>query len=379
MVIGLLGLSAIGESVCDMLGARDGVRVKYVCCPDRPVRFDAVVTRELRDVLEDPEVEAVAELSSSEAPALDQVRQCLLAGKHVVTSNKPLMANHWNELMGLAAEQGLRLRFGSAAGGGIEWIPAIERCKRADTIHEISGIMNGTTNFILDAMHNSPASFQIALNRSKDFGYAELDTAADIDGLDSLRRLILSANTAFDVSIPPEQVLVRGIRGIQRRDVETFLAHGICCRLIASAEHYADGLAAVVEPTLVDLKDPEASVHSNFNYLTMISRQAGKQSFFGQGAGRYPTAYHVVQDLLDVAAGCAKPAGHPRLDTHVDNRTFVRKYYIRTAVSEPWLWSRTEERWESGVITCRLSAQEIHAWAAEARMKDPELFFAALR
>lgn len=379
MVIGMLGLGAIGESVCEMLGTRCGVRVKYVCRPERQVRFDAIVTRELRDLLEDPEVEAVAELSGTAAPALDQVRQCLLAGKHVVTSNKPLMANHWNELMTLAAERGLCLRYGGAAGGGISWIPAIERSKRADTIHEISGIMNGTTNFILDTMHVSPASFQTALNRSQDFGYAEIDTAADVDGLDSLHRLILSANTAFDVSITPEQVLVRGIRCLQRRDVETFLAHGLCCRLIASAEHYADGLAAVVEPTLVDRKDPESTVHSNFNLLTMISRQAGKQSFFGQGAGRYPTAYNVVQDLLDVAAGCAEPARLPRIDTSVDNRTFVRKYYIRTAVSEPWLWSRTEERWETGVITCRLSAQDVHAWAAEARMKDPDLFFAALR
>lgn len=379
MVIGLLGLGVIGESVCEMLDARSGIRVKYVCRPERAVRFETTVTRELRDLLEDPEVEAVAELSCSVEPALEQVRQCLLAGKHVVTSNKPLMANHWNELMRLAAERDLCLRFGGAAAGGIAWIPAIERCCRADTVHEISGIMNGTTNYILDAMHLSPVNFQTALNRSKDFGYAEIDTAADVDGFDSLHRLILSANTAFDVSIPPEQVLVRGIRCIQRRDVETFLAHGFCCRLIASAEHYADGLAAVVEPTLVEMKDPEAAVHSNINLLTMVSRQAGKQSFFGQGAGRYPTAYNVVQDLLDVAAGRAEPARLPRIDTRVDNRTFVRKYYIRTAVSEPWLWSRTEERWESGVITCRLSAQDLHAWAAEARMKDPELFFAALR
>ena len=379
MVIGVLGLGPIGESVCEMLGSKSGIRVKYVCCPERPVRFPATVTRELRDLTEDPEVDTVLELSAEIHPALEQVQQCLLAGKHVVTCNKPLLAFHWNELMALAARQGVCLRYGGAAAGGLAWIPAIERCKRADTIHEISGIMNGTTNYILDAMHLAHASFQTALFFFNDTATTEIYTASDVDGLDSLHRLILSANTAFDVSIPPEEVLVRGIRCIQRRDVETFLAHGFCCRLIASAEHYAERLAAVVEPTLVELKDHEAAVHSNFNLLTMVSRQAGKQSFFGQGAGRYPTAYNVVQDLLDVAAGRAEPPGPPRIETHVDNRTFVRKYYIRTAVSEPWLWSRTEERWETGVITCRLSAQEVHAWAAEARGRDPELFFAALR
>ena len=379
MIIGLLGLGNLGGGVYEMLSAREDIQVKYVLCQTQRTRIDATVVRDLQQILDDPEVDAVAELVGGLETGLDLVRRSLLAGKHVVTANKHLIHRCQRELLDLARQQGVFLRFTAAAGGGIGWLTGLERCKRADTIHEVTGIFNGTTNYILDTMHTSPVTFKAALSRAQDFGYAEKDPAFDLDGLDSQIKLVISANVAFDVSLDPDQVLVRGIRGIQRRDVETFLAHGFRCRLLASAEHYANSLAAVVEPTLVEQRDLEAAVHSNYNLLTFISRHAGKQSFYGQGAGRYPAAYNVVQDLLDIASGRLSYTSSSRPIDPIDNRTFVRQYYVRTSLSEPWLWTRTEERCESGVITCRLPAVEMHAWAAEARQKDPELFFAALR
>ena len=380
MVIGLLGLGTIGGGVYEMLSARKDLRVKYVCCLGRADQVtDAIVTRDFQDILKDPEVDTVVELIGGTDPALEYVSQSLRAGKHVVTANKHLIAGNYMFLRQLALDNGVSLRYTAAAGGGIGWLTALERCRRADVIHEVSGILNGTTNYILDTMHLSPVSFQAALSRAQDFGYAEHDPSADIDGWDSMHKLVISANVAFGVSIRPQEVLVKGIRSIQRRDIDTFLAHGYCCRLLASAEHYAQSIAAVVEPTLVETKDMEAAVHSNYNLISFVSRHAGKQSFYGQGAGRYPTAYNVVQDLLDVAATRAGGYSETADCVSVDNRTFVRQYYIRTSLSDPWLWGRTEERWETGIITCRLAATELHAWAAEARQKDPELFFAALR
>ena len=379
MVIGLLGLGTVGGGVYEMLASRPDIRVKYICCLERPDNVSAIVTRDLNQILEDPEVDTVVELMGGLDPALDYVTRSLKAGRHVVTANKLLLAHHYGELRKLALEQGVSLRYTAAAGGGIGWLTALERCRRADVIHEVSGIVNGTTNYILDTMHLSPVSFQAALSRAQDFGYAEKDPSADIDGWDSMHKLVISANVAFGTCLKPEQVLVRGIRTIQRRDIDTFLAHGYCCRLLATAEHYADTYTAVVEPTLVEQKDMEAAVHSNYNLISFVSRQAGKQSFYGQGAGRYPTAYNVVQDLIDVAAMRAGGFSATGEDARVDNRSYVRQYYLRTSVSDPWLWGRTEERWETGIITCRLAASELHAWAAEATQKDPELFFAALR
>ena len=379
MVIGLLGLGTVGGGVYEMLASRSDIQVKYICCLERPDNVSAIVTRDLNEILADPEVDTVVELMGGLDPALDYVTRSLQAGRHVVTANKLLLAHHYGELRKLALEQGVSLRYTAAAGGGIGWLTALERCRRADVIHEVSGIMNGTTNYILDTMHLSPVSFQAALSRAQDFGYAEKDPSADIDGWDSMHKLVISANVAFGTCLKPEQVLVRGIRTIQRRDIDTFLAHGYCCRLLATAEHYADSYTAVVEPTLVEQKDMEAAVHSNYNLISFVSRQAGKQSFYGQGAGRYPTAYNVVQDLIDVAAMRSGGFSATVEDPRVDNRSFVRQYYLRTSVSDPWLWGRTEERWETGIITCRLAASELHAWAAEARQKDPELFFAALR
>ena len=379
MVIGLLGLGNLGGGVYEMLAARDDIQVKYVLSQGQPERISAIHVRDLQVILDGPEVDTVVELVGGLETGLDFVRRSLLVGKHVVTANKHLIHRYQRELLDLARQQGVFLRFTAAAGGGIGWLTGLERCKRADTIHEITGIFNGTTNYILDTMQTSPVSFQAALGRAQDFGFADRDPSFDLDGRDSMVKLVISANVAFDVVIDPDQVLVRGIRSIQRRDVETFLAHGFWCKLLASAEHYANSLAAVVEPTLVEQKDLEAAVHSNYNLLTLVARHAGKQSFYGQGAGRYPAAYNVVQDLLDIASGRLSYTSSSRPTDPIDNRTFVRQYYVRPSLSEPWLWTRTEERWETGVITCRLPASEMHAWAAEARQKDPELFFAALR
>ena len=138
-------------------------------------------------------------------------------------------------------------------------------------------------------------------------------------------------------------------------------------------------LCAVMLGSLFPAGALEASVPSNNNLISLRGKYIGDLSFYGQGAGRYPTAYNVVQDLIDVAAMRAGGFSATGEDARVDNRSYVRQYYLRTSVSDPWLWGRTEERWETGIITCRLAASELHAWAAEARQKDPELFFAALR
>ena len=377
MVIGLLGLGTVGGGVYEMLTARTDLRVKYVCCLEQPVLPVGKLTRDFGEILSDPEVDAVVEVMGGLHPAKELVFQALRAGKHVVTANKKLLAECYSELLAAAAEQGVALRCTAAVGGGIPWLNALERVKRADVIREFSGIMNGTTNYILDLMQTSSVSFDDALSQAQALGYAERDPSTDIDGEDTQNKLVVSVNIAFDACIGKSDILVRGIRGVSAEDVETFRRHGLCCRFIASAIREQGVISAVVQPTLVRQNDMASAVHSNYNLITCVSRHAGKQSFYGQGAGRYPTAYNVVVDLLDVQAGKRGFYSAQCLPATVDNSALCCRFYVRAGKPHPWLQAHTESVWESGVVTAPVPVQELHAWAAAH--PDACLFFAALR
>lgn len=377
MVIGLLGFGTVGGGVYEMLTSRADLRVKYVCCLEQPVLPVGKLTRDFDEILSDPEVDAVVEVMGGLHPAKEFVFRALKAGKHVVTANKKLLAECYAELLTTAAEHGVALRCTAAVGGGIPWLNALERVKRADVIREFSGIMNGTTNYILDLMQTSATGFDEALSQAQALGYAERDPSSDIDGEDTQNKLVISANIAFDACIHKSDVIVRGIRGITAQDVETFRRHGLCCRFIATAMREQGVISTVVQPTLVRGNDMAAAVHSNYNIITCVSRHAGRQSFYGQGAGRYPTAYNVVVDLLDVQAGKRGFYSAQCLPATVDNGALRCRFYVRTNAPDAWLQEHTETTWESGVITSPVPVPELHGWAAANA--DPGLFFAALR
>lgn len=379
MKIALLGLGTVGGGVYELIDNRNDIVVKYVCCLEEPQGIRAILTRDLDRILDDPEIETVAELMGGLHPAKEYVTRAIRAGKNIVTANKLLIAECYDELTQLATEYGVTVRCTAAAGGGIPWLTGIARCNRVDRISSISGIMNGTTNFILDSMHQKNVDFDAVLRQAQQLGYAERDPAADIDGHDIRNKLVISANVAFGVSIPPQEVDVFGIRTIRKTDIAAFRQHGLCCRLIAASYRLRDGVTAAVEPTLVPNESPEAAVHANFNLICFDAKYAGRQTFYGQGAGRYPTAYNVVQDLLDVAKGEAPFYADTATPVHVTNDGHSVCYYVRTVLDDSWLRSVTEERWETGVLTAPVSVHRMHEWAREAQKADPALFFAAVR
>ena len=379
MKIGLLGLGTVGGGVYELLEKREDMEVKYVCCLESPQGLRATLTRNLEDILYDREVTTVVELMGGMHPAKEYVVRAMRAGKNIVTANKLLIAECYEELTQLALECGVTVRCTAAAGGGIPWLTAIARCNRVDRITAINGIMNGTTNFILDSMHMKNVDFDDVLRQAQELGYAERDPSADIDGHDIRNKLVISSNIAFGVSIPPQEVDVFGIRNIRKQDIATFHGRGLCCRLIAASERIGDAVTAVVEPTLVPRESPEAAVHANFNLICYDAEYAGRQSFYGQGAGRYPTAYNVVEDLLDVEKGEAPFYADTATPVHVANDRYSPRYYVRTRLDDPWLASVTEERWETGVLTRPVAVRELHAWARRALEKDPGLFLAAVR
>lgn len=379
MNIGLLGFGVVGGGVWELAAGRQDVNVTRVLVR-RPKEGlpAAVATTDVNDILGDDAIDTVVEVMGGLHPAYEYVTAAMERGKNVVTANKALIAAYYQELTALAEEKGVALRCTAAVGGGIPWLVNLARVKRLDTVCEVGGIMNGTTNFIMDAMHKSPVSFDAILKEAQDLGYAEADPSADIDGDDIRRKLCISANIAFDAVLDETAIPTFGIRTVTAEDIAAFQAHGFVCKLLATAQAAEDGVCAFVEPTLVDESEPEAAVPANYNLIGYTAERVGKQTFFGQGAGRFPTASNVMQDCLTVLAGekgfytakavpdalCAA-AAHP--------------YYVRTAVPDAFLRSRVADDWGTGVVTGAVDVYEMLAWARQQREKDPACFIAAIR
>ena len=304
MHIGLLGFGVVGGGVWALCAPRDDLNVKRVLLRSPKEGLpEEVVTFNADDILNDPEIDTVVEVMGGLHPAYEYVSAALARGKNVVTANKALIAAYYTELTALAREKGAALRCTAAVGGGIPWLTNLERVKRLDTVCAVGGIMNGTTNFIMDAMHKAPVDFPAILKEAQDLGYAEADPSADIDGDDIRRKLCISANIAFDAALEETAIPTFGIRTVTAADIAAFQSHGFACKLLARAESTENGVCAYVEPTLVDAGDLEAAVPANFNLITYEAEQLGRQSFYGQGAGRFPTAENVVQDCLTVLSG----------------------------------------------------------------------------
>ena len=339
MVVALLGHGTVGGGVYELLKNRSDITVKYVLDRSPIAELGAVSVTDFSTILNDGEVDTVVEVMGGLEPAHEYMVAAMRAGKNIVTANKHLLAVYYDELTTLAKETGIGFRTSAAVGGGIPWLPNLQRLKRIGAVNEICGIMNGTTNYILSMMHKKGYDYESVLHDAQSFGYAEADPTADIEGYDIQRKLMISANIAFDASLTEQQVPAAGIAGITREDIAGFNEMGYVCKLYATAKRVADGaILAVVEPTLFKAETLEAAAPANYNLITAVSEYAGRQSFFGEGAGRWPTAAAVVQDLLDL---CERKQGfYTQLSQPLpsNNMCEERRYYVRYIGSWMVVW-----------------------------------------
>lgn len=378
MNIAILGFGTVGVGVYDLMKSRTDLCVKYVLDLREFPELGSLLTHDVNTILSDPEVDTVIEVMGGLHPSFEFVSAALNAGKHVVTANKYLISTYFRELTALAAQNGVCLRCTAAAGGGIPWLVNLERAKRVDRITRLGGIMNGTTNFIMDAMQHRQMEFADALSQAQALGYAEADPSADIDGWDIQRKLAISANIAFDCLLRTEDIPCCGIRNITAEDVQMLATEGLSCRLLASGQRNEGSVSAYVEPTLLADGSPEAAVPSNFNLITFTGEAVGRLSFFGQGAGRYPTACNCVQDCVDIANGCGTFYSAAMKHVPVDNDAVSHAYYVRTAAPDGWLQHLTRRKMGSGVITEPVSVRAMHEWLQQALLRDPGCFIAGL-
>ncbi len=371
MKIALLGFGVVGRGVYELVAPRSDIQVTHVLCRRDLTLPDAIVTHDFQDILLDSSIDTIVEVMGGLHPAWDYVREAILAGKNIITANKAMVAEFYDELLPLVQEKNILFRCTAAVGGGIGWLSELERVRRCETIRKVGGIMNGTCNYILDSMTRHGVTYAEALSQAQHLGYAEANPTTDVDGIDTWHKLIISSNVAFGVSMNKHQIPVHGIRNILAEDVAQFRSHGLCCKLVSTGQMQGGHFCAYVQPTLFYQDEIESTVPTNYNLITLEGNTSGRQSFYGQGAGRYPTAYNVVQDCIDFTHNhgfysvCQR-----KVDICNDNRM---QYYVRGS-SDSWLEERTVETWGKAAITAPVSVEEMHAWCA----KYPNVFMAAL-
>ena len=316
--IALLGFGVVGSGTAEVLTQNkaiiekkvgQSVSIKYILdlrdFPDSP--FGSLIVHDFHTILNDPEVSLVAEMMGGSHPAYDFTLACLKAGKSVVTSNKEVVANFGTELLAVARENGVSYLFEASVGGGIPIIRPLREDLASNNVTSISGILNGTTNYILTKMDVEGASFADVLKDAQAKGYAEANPAADVEGLDAARKIVILAAMAFGKRIDPNTILCEGITAITSADSELARDMGYAIKLIGYTAKVNGKILAMVSPRLVPRDNPIFGVSYVNNGILVSADMVGQVMFYGPGAGKLPTASAVTGDLVDVMAHT--PAG----------------------------------------------------------------------
>jgi len=317
--IGLLGLGTVGAGVAQILASPQGrhplvadLALRRVAVRDlqrpRPIDLDpALLTTDPEAVVDDPAVEIVVEVMGGLEPARSLILRAIAAGKPVVTANKAVIARYGQEIAAAAAERGVYVLIEAAVGGGIPIIEPLKQSLGGNRIQRVSGIINGTTNYILSRMADEGAAYGEVLADAQRLGYAEADPAADVQGGDAADKIAILAALAYGGVVPREAIPTSGIDRLDARDVAYAEQLGYGVKLLAVAEQVglaADGAAELdvsVNPTLVPRAHPLAGVHGVNNAILVEGDPVGRVMFYGPGAGAGPTASAVVADILNIA------------------------------------------------------------------------------
>lgn len=305
MKIAILGFGTVGKGVYEIVKKANvqtqNLSVSHILIRKNKARLLPEMTDDINEILEDKQTDVVVEAIGGIEPAHQYILAALNHGKHVITANKAVIAIYLKEFTEAAERHNVKFYFEASVGGGIPWIQGLEKALRIDNVNSISGIFNGTSNFILDQMSRNGESFIEVLKKAQQLGYAEADPSADIDGIDVANKLCISADIAYDIDIKNHQNLpIFGIRNITCADVKYFQQKGFAVKLIGRTHQRGNKFDYVVEPTLFLDRTLEANTPDNYNLISLNGDTIGKLDFFGQGAGMLPTANAVIQDILDI-------------------------------------------------------------------------------
>jgi len=376
--IGLLGAGSVGSQVARLLienreelAKRVGAELELVgiAVRNKNAKRDVDLPKEL--ITEDAESvilgsDIVIELAGGIEPAKTWIKMALNAGADVITANKALIAAHGSELTALAQQFGAQLYYEAAVGGAIPIIRPLRASLAGDKINRVMGIVNGTTNYILDQMETTGASFEDALNEAQALGYAEADPTADVEGFDAASKAAILAGLAFHSDMPVEKVYREGITSITALQIETARQAGYTVKLLAICERAGEngeGLVARVHPTLIPLDHPLAAVRGAYNAVFVEAESAGRLMFYGAGAGGKETASAVLGDL--VSAAKRHLAGGPGLgdSTHADlevlpvQAVFTRFQITLEVVDQPGVLASVAKQFADNDVSVETVAQ----------------------
>ena len=311
--VAVLGYGTVGSGVVEVINtnhesinkrAGQEINVKYVLdlrdFPGDPV--EKILVHDYEQIVNDPEVDIVVEVMGGVEPAYTFVKKALLAGKNVCTSNKALVADKGRELMDIAREKSINFLFEASCGGGIPIIRVINSSLTGDEIDEVTGILNGTTNYMLYKMSTEGCEFDTVLKEAQQKGYADADPTADVEGYDACRKIAILSSLAYSEYFDYKDIYTEGITKITPEDMEYAAKLGRTIKLLGTSRRNADGTCyAMVAPFLIGRDSPLYSVNDVFNAVFVHGNMLGDAMFYGSGAGKLPTASAVVGDIVDAA------------------------------------------------------------------------------
>jgi homoserine dehydrogenase len=354
--IGLIGCGNVGGGVAKLLleypermAARAGrqLELRRIVVRDihkpRPITLPSgMLITDLRDILDDPQIQIVVEVVGGVDYAKRAVLDALAAGKHVVTANKALLATCGAEVFDAGRRHNRALAFEASVGGGIPIIAALAQSLAANQILSMQGILNGTCNFILTSMSEQGTSYDAALAEAQRRGYAEADPSFDVDGIDAAQKLAILAQIAFGVAVPVDAIARRGIANIQQADIRFARELGYTIKLLAEAWNHENQLALHVAPVLLRHLSPLAQVRDAYNAVHVVGDAVGDTLYYGRGAGQMPTASAVVADIIDLAIGRAQRtfqtlrlwSGNGRPTSIQAPATVRSRFYLRLMIQD---------------------------------------------
>jgi len=364
--VGLIGFGTIGSGTVKLIQDNEGLMrnrlgaglvIKKIADLDietsRGVSVEkGVLTTDVNEILNDPEIDIVVELMGGYEPAKSFILKAMRNKKHVVTANKALLAVHGNEIFGVAGEEKVNMGFEASVGGTIPIIKTLKEGLVANNIKSIFGILNGTANYILTKMTDEKKAFDAVLKEAQEIGFAEADPTYDIEGIDTAHKLAIILSLSYGKSVRLDDIYREGITSVSPQDIEFAGELGYKIKLLAIAGRREDAIEARIHPTMIPFDHILSSVNGNFNAIHIEGDASESVFLHGQGAGMMPTASAVVGDLVDIARDIAKGIWgrvplRSYMDDEIDDITLLpmddvrANYYFRVSVADkPGVLSR---------------------------------------
>ena len=327
MKIAILGFGIVGSGVYEIARTLKNIEVKKVFEKDLS-KID-IATDSYDEIINDKEIELVVECMGGLHPAYEFIMKALQNKKSVVSANKAVIAKYLDEFLNTSRENKVKFRFEASVGGGVPCLAGIQKIRRVENIDKFYGIFNGTSNFILDNMYRFENEFFTTLKTAQELGYAEVDPSADLDGYDVTNKIIISFALAYDGFIKNDFPCFT-MRNITKEDILYFKKQGFVAKYIGEATAKGNEYEASVMLNLFSINTLEANVLSNYNIVTVKSHTMGEIKFYGQGAGKLPTANAIIQDILDIQAKISFNLISIEKKYTCSSNLFKYKYIIRS-------------------------------------------------